>query len=332
MRPIMHRVLLSLLCLIFSSPALAAPLTVVVSIAPQKYLVDRITGDSVPVTVLATSGSDPHSYEPSPSQMRACATASLYFTIGVPFEDAWLPRLKGAAPSLTLVSGIQGIKRLTYDDAARHASLNLEEPGASAQGQTSQREEKKHGEEAHDGRGHNEASHEGHGHDEHAEDPHVWLSPMLMRHMAGVMTKALCKADPASAPVFRANLAALESDIDAMDADIAGKFAAFPENKRVFLTFHPSWRYFSHNYSLTDFAIEVDGKEPGPKKMAALITTAKRHGIKVLIVEPQYPKTAATAIAREVGATVVTLDSLNENWPATMHSLTDALVEAFGQP
>ena len=318
---IIHCILVSLLCLFGASPAFAAPLSVVVSIAPQKYLVDRITGGSVPVTVLATSGSDPHSYEPSPSQMRACATATLYFTIGVPFEDAWLPRLKGAAPSLTLVSGIQGIKRLTYDETAlRHANLALEEP-ASAPAEQPQPSEQ-HGEE----KDHDEHEHDG------AEDPHVWLSPMLMRHMAGTMTKALAKADPESAPVFRANLAALETEIDSMDAEIAKKFAAFPENKRVFLSFHPSWRYFSYNYSLTDFSIEVDGKEPGPKTMAALIDTARTHHVKVLVVEPQYPKTAATAIAREAGAALVTIDPLGEDWPATIQTLTEALVDAFNQP
>ena len=48
-----------------------APLPVMVSIAPQKYMLERIAGEHVSVSVLVKPGADPHSYEPSPAQMRS---------------------------------------------------------------------------------------------------------------------------------------------------------------------------------------------------------------------------------------------------------------------
>ena len=42
----------------------SSPLPVLVSIAPQKFLLERIAGKAVEVTVLVRPGSDPHVYEP----------------------------------------------------------------------------------------------------------------------------------------------------------------------------------------------------------------------------------------------------------------------------
>ncbi len=264
--------------------ALAAPLPVVVSIAPQKYLVERIAGDAVSISVLVTPGSDPHSYEPTPSQMRDCANASLYFTIGLPFEDAWLPRLGSAAKNLRVVSMIKGIQRLPSTDKD-------EAPGS--------------------------------------EDPHVWLSPMLVRAMLPGIARELGKALPDQAPRFRANAAKLSAELEALDAEIAQMFAAVPQKKRVFLTFHPAWTYFAHNYELKELCIEVEGKEPGPQTMKAVIDAAKAYALNTIFVEPQFPQAAAQAIADALGAKIEKLDPLAEELPENLRQVAKLLAASF---
>ena len=88
----------------------ASDVKVFVSILPQRYFVQRIGGDRVDVSVMVQPGHSPHSYEPTPRQMANLSRASLYFSIGVTFERAWMPRIAEANPDLRIVSTIEGIR------------------------------------------------------------------------------------------------------------------------------------------------------------------------------------------------------------------------------
>lgn len=95
-------VMLSLLiaCAVPAGCDRRAPATpiVCVSVLPQAYFVDRIAGDLVETHVMIPPGASPTTHEPTPSQLRAAADASVYFKIGhpsFPFERTWLDRLIG---------------------------------------------------------------------------------------------------------------------------------------------------------------------------------------------------------------------------------------------
>lgn len=94
-------------------------LPVEVSILPQKLFVTMIGGDRVSVSVLVPPGYEPADYSPSPSQMHALATARIYFAIGVPFEDAWLPKIRAINPRLEIVPTQDGIQKMPMDTGGR---------------------------------------------------------------------------------------------------------------------------------------------------------------------------------------------------------------------
>ncbi len=304
------------LCLTMVTPVIAsaadAPLQVSVSIPPQKYFVERIGGDLVRTTVMVPPGADPHTYEPKPSQLRGLSGSRIYFSIGAPFEDAWLARIVAAAgPSLSVVPMHKGVTLLPaaaplHNDEAEHA------------------EGKEHHEDHH-------AHADGHGHDHGTTDPHVWLSPMLVRHMSLAIRDALAKADPAHAATYRANYDRFAADIDAMDKKFADLFAALPQDRRRFLVFHPSWNYFAHNYGLTELSIEVEGREPSPRQLRAIIDLARRERITTIFVQPQFSRRAAQTIATEIGARLVDADPLAEDWAANLERTAKALAQATGR-
>ncbi|MDY0220280.1 MAG: zinc ABC transporter substrate-binding protein [Desulfobacterium sp.] len=89
--------------------AVPEPMTVFVSIQPQAYFVERIANERVIVKVLVPPGKSPAVYSPIPSQMTELAGAGLFFTIGVPFERSFMPKIKGAASGVTIVDTTQGI-------------------------------------------------------------------------------------------------------------------------------------------------------------------------------------------------------------------------------
>jgi len=83
--------------------------SVFVSILPQVFFVEKIGGDRVEVDVLVQPGQSPHTYAPSPRQMGKLAKAKVYFRIGVPFENAFIPKIESSLPHLLIVDTRQGI-------------------------------------------------------------------------------------------------------------------------------------------------------------------------------------------------------------------------------
>lgn len=76
---------------------------VFVSILPQQYFVSQIGTDLVDVRVMVGPGHSPATYEPTPQQMAALSKADVYFRIGVPFESAWLDKIKLNNKNLIIV-------------------------------------------------------------------------------------------------------------------------------------------------------------------------------------------------------------------------------------
>jgi zinc transport system substrate-binding protein len=89
--------------LFFSSKGWTEPLPVFVSIAPQKYFVERIGGNEVSVEVMVKAGESPATFNPNPKKLSRLANAKLFFSIGVPFERIWLPRVKAIQPDLKII-------------------------------------------------------------------------------------------------------------------------------------------------------------------------------------------------------------------------------------
>ncbi|MDY0350701.1 MAG: zinc ABC transporter substrate-binding protein [Desulfobulbaceae bacterium] len=122
--------LLVLAPLLFLQPAQARaaapaePLPVFVSILPQEYFVERIGGDRVRVQALVKPGQDPHTFAPTPQQMAQLAGARIYFRIGVPFENAMIPRLSRSIPDLRVIDLQEGMDLLeageAHDDHHNH--------------------------------------------------------------------------------------------------------------------------------------------------------------------------------------------------------------------
>lgn len=88
--------------------ALTAP-TVFVSIPPQKSFIERIAGDLLQVEVMVPAGASPATHEPTGRQMLALAEAAAWFRIGVPFEEAWAPRIEANFAHLPVIDTRAGI-------------------------------------------------------------------------------------------------------------------------------------------------------------------------------------------------------------------------------
>ncbi|WP_457595132.1 metal ABC transporter solute-binding protein, Zn/Mn family [Hydrogenimonas sp.] len=264
---------------------------VVVSIVPQKTFVEKIGGDHVEVTAMVKPGANPATYEPKPSQMKRIAEADLYFAVGVPFEKAWLPRFAAQNPNMKIVDTTRGIQKRPM---ARHHH-------------------------------HEEGSHHsGHSHD--SPDPHVWLSPRLVKIQARNIAEALMAIDPAHEAAYRRNLKRFEAEIDEVDQTV--RKILTPCRGETMMVFHPSWGYFARDYGLKQVPVEIEGKEPKSRKLLELIHEAEEEGVKALFVQPQFSTRTAKAIAKAIGAQIVTADPLAPDWAENLVRIARSFCKA----
>ncbi|MEW6667424.1 MAG: zinc ABC transporter substrate-binding protein [Thermodesulfobacteriota bacterium] len=162
-------------------------------------------------------------------------------------------------------------------------------------------------------------THDHHGEDNHPEgeqDPHTWLSPPNVKIMARNIAAALREADPAHRAEYDENGRRFIREIDELDAELRGIFAGSKGLR--FMVFHPAWGYFARAYGLKQVPVEIEGKEPKPAQLKALIEEARKGGIKVIFVQPQFSTRSAETIAKAIGGQVVLADPLHPDWAGNL--------------
>ena len=266
--------------------AATRPLSIFVSILPQRYFVQRIAGSTAQVSVMVRPGADPVTYEPSPRQMAELAGAQAYLRIGVPFEEAWLGKIKKSYPGLAIIDTRQGI-------TLRHIE------------------------------GHHHEQDQGHESGDMAMDPHIWLSPRLVKRQAETIYKTLVALNPSQKEAYTENYREFTQDLEKVDQEIGSIIG--DGQGRKFLVFHPAWGYFADEYGLCQIPIEVAGKEPTAKELAQTIDLARRENIKVIFVQSQFDTKPAEAVARAVGGKVVQIDPLAEDYLANLVAIAKAI-------
>lgn len=269
---------------------------VTVSILPQAYFVERIAGDTVAVNVMVGPGEEAHTYEPTPEQMKSLNQSPVFFSIGVEYENSWIPRFKDLNPDLEVVDSAAGIQRIEVPENYAH----LEE------------------EEDHDAE-----------EDDHADglDPHVWLAPDNGKIIAKNMLDALISFLPEHSDAFQANHDALVSDINALDEDITESLSGL--EYRRFMVFHPAWGYFANQYDLEQIAVQVGGQDPSVRELAALVEIAREENIEVIFIQPTFNAANAETIAEEIDAEVAVVDPLARDWLSNLQQVAEAFAQAL---
>ncbi len=278
---------------------------VVVSILPQKYFVERIAAPrlltssranvNVKIIVVVPPGASPSAYELSPSDMRNISQADIWFTIGVGFERAWIPRFSGSNPDLAIRSTVRDIDRLPID---RYSI-----PGGIAPS--------------------NAYGDNGHDHAHGWDDPHVWLSPELVRKQAVAIAECLSDLDPEMEVHYRTNVESFILEIDSLQNSIHAMLD--PMRGSCFMVFHPAWGYFADEFNLVQIPVEESGNDPSPGEMSRLVDFAKDQNIQAIFVSPQFSTSSAEAIASEVNARIIYIDPLAEDWSSNLMHVAEEL-------
>jgi len=275
-------------------------LSVVVSIEPQAYFIRQIAGDRVRVEVLVPAGKEPETYTPSPEKIRKLAKSTVFFRVGFPPEDNFLPRLKSVAPKLQIIDTRQG---LSLRDASPHDH------------------------------GH---SHDHDAHSDHVDgttcssdgtDPHVWMSPAMVKQQAKVILDVLVACDPDGESAYRDGYEKFMAELTDLQTHIREKLE--PLRGKTIYVYHPSYGYFCDEFGLVQKAIEIEGKSPTPKGLADWIRTVKQDEIAAIIVQPEFNRSATQTVAKETGVPLVSHSPLESDYHNCLLRLTEMICTMY---
>lgn len=270
------------------SPAEKTELPVVtVSILPQEYFVKQIAGDRVKINVMIPPGASPATYEPTPMQLASLSESNLY-----------------------LQMGYTGFEMAWLDKmVSTNASMSV--------ANLSEGVDLIHEKSAHD--------HSQHGHHHGGIDPHVWMSPRNVKVIAANINDALAAAFPADAELFQKNLEHFHQEIDSLDAWIQSELTGL--SSRSFFIYHPALSYFSRDYGLIQYPMELGGKEPSPSHLKHLVDLGSEENIGVIFLQMQFDQKNAEALANEIDAEIVQINPLDPEWKKSMRLITNKLKE-----
>lgn len=261
-----------------------------VTIEPQRYFVEKITGNNFKVNTIVPPGTSPESYDPTPSQMVALGKSLLYFKVGyLGFENAWGKTLEENNTNVKVVNTSNEIVLIEGDE-------HIVEIG-----------EHQH----HDG------------HDHQGVDPHIWSSPKSALIMAENILNALVEIDVENQKVYRDNFTTLRAEIIEVDKKITSLLENAPV--KSFIIYHPALGYFARDYNLTQYSIEFEGKNPSPQQLKQMIDFAKKQGIKTIFVQKGFDMKNAESLAKEVGASIHSIDPLSYDWSDEMINIAQIL-------
>lgn len=261
-----------------------------VSIEPQKWILEQLVGDDYAIGTMLDRGANPETFDPSMEKRLQADKATAYFSTGAfPFEESLAKSLPDRTRIVNTSDGIEPI----------------------------------YGTHSHT---HNHTSGHSHGHDcdHHGEaaDPHMWTSLKNARIIARNMAEALADLDPAEAATVNRRLATLEQRLDSIDKATANRLEGA---SRSFAIWHPSLSYYARDYGLNQIAVGQESKEMPAGQVRQVIDNARDANVKVFFFQKEYDNRQAESINSAIGSRMITIDPLAYDWLGQIELITNEI-------
>ncbi len=264
---------------------------IIVSIVPQESFVKYIAGDLVDVVVLIPPGANPSNYQPSPMQMAQVSESKLYFSIGVPTEEAnILPNIISQNKNINIIDLAAAVDVI-------YPPRYFEKSGDS--------------------------------HDHAGRDPHTWMSPKRVKIIIEKVTYELTQLMPENKDIFQANLKKFLEELDDVDEQISETLSQL--DQKSFIIMHPSMGYFADDYGLDMIAIEETGSETTAKRLQTVIDYANENEIKVVFYQAEFDNQQAKTLADEINGSTLELEPLAGNYFDNLRKINQIFFDVLGK-
>ncbi len=258
-----------------SSSFAGGDVTAVATTTQVADLVRAVGGDRVSVEQILQPNSDPHGYEPRPSDVKALASADAIFQSGGELDE-WLGDvIESSGNDAPTVELIQAVDRI---EGGPHEHSDGSEHGE---------EDAHHGENA---------------------DPHWWQDPRNAIAAVTAIRDALIAADPDGRAAYEANATAYTARLRRLDRNVAACIDKIPPAQRKLVTTHDALGYYADRYG-----IEVVGAlipslstaaQPSAGDTQKLVDQIEREQVEAIFPESSINPKLERAVSRETGAEV----------------------------
>lgn len=158
-------------------------------------------------------------------------------------------------------------------------------------------------------------------------DPHIWISLKNAAVQVQNICSGLIQVDPANKDYYSQNRDSYLEQLKALDEELNSSFTA--SKKKIFVVHHPAWTYFARDYALEQVPLMENEKEPGPKYLSQVIDLARQNNITTVFIEPEFNPKSAEVIAKEMNASIKTLDPLAANYLNNMRYAGRAIASSL---
>ena len=233
------------------------------------------------VRQILTPNSDPHEYEPRPSDARQIGSSKVIFRSGGDLDE-WTTSLIEAAggdvKTETLIDSVRTRQRGHDEEEAGHA-------------------------EPEDGHASEEDHSEG-----QETDPHWWQDPRNAILATERVRDALIEADPGGRGTYERNGAAYVERLRKLDATVAACIDRVPPAERKLVTSHDALGYFVGRYRLRQVGVVIPSlstqAQPSGKAISDLVGEVRKQHVKAIFPESSLNPKLEAAVSRESGARV----------------------------
>ncbi|PAF49027.1 hypothetical protein BKH43_07370 [Helicobacter sp. 13S00401-1] len=157
--------------------------------------------------------------------------------------------------------------------------------------------------------------------------PHIWLSAKNAKRIAYVIYRQLSELEPSNEPYFKYRLALVLGRLDIVDKKMAKVLSTMP--KKSFVTYHSSFNNIADDYGLNEISLQTHGKSYGISKIMKISKEAKALGIKRVLAELEDANTDIKALAKDIGAKVVTIDPLSSDYENNLLHIATEISKSY---
>jgi len=250
-------------------------LLVITTLFPLQEFARAVGGDKVQADLLLPPGAEPHNWEPKPSDFGKIAKADVFIGIG-PMMEPWAAKVLKAVnnPKLHVMEAGRGLPLL---EGKEHGS-----------------DPKPLGAKPHEGR----------------LDPHLWLDFSLDAKIVDSIAGVFSAKDSAHASFYREGAERYKEKLAALDQAYQETLSKCRQ-RQLIIGGHSAFAYLAKRYHLEQVALYglSPNAEPTPKKLAAVIESARQHRAKYIFFEVLVNPKLSQVLAKEAGIGTLVLQT-----------------------
>ncbi|MCB0829677.1 MAG: zinc ABC transporter substrate-binding protein [Solirubrobacterales bacterium] len=265
--------------------------------------VSEVGGEKVDLTTILKPNTDPHEYEPRPSDVQAVADADIIFRSGGHLDDWTDDLIKDSGSDATVVDLSQDLPvRLFGTGDHEHQGEDQTDDGEEF-------------------------------------DPHWWQDPVNARFASARIESVLAAANPEEADYYRGRSRRFDNKITDLTDRTRTCIRRVPVGERKIVTDHDAFGYFTNRFGIETVGTVIPAltteAQPSAGDLADLEKTIRSENVKAIFPEESVSPALSEALAKDTSAssdyslygdTLGPEGTPGESWLGSMKSNVNSIV------